>query len=604
MFGWSKKIFTTWLKKIFTTLFIEGNGTISVRVVKWIIGSATGLIAIPIAFLAILVSLYTDLFKDNVSEDNKRVRLETYYDLFDTQQQISNDSLDISKDNNKRYSNISVVENKTPYTHILVIDRTGSTNDNELDNQLTEFYQRVKISYLPNINIHNINKKFAKGKNLPIKHLIVLRYYQELIDEVGGGINPNNSKKILIAYFDGDSKNPNIPVTYPLDPIMPNVNINANNHIFEQTNNQSSVMNFVNKITTDTLFLRGNHTSDFNALFDEIGNLCKANASDSIILTIVSDFYHDKDISKNVSEKKIEDFKKNTQNVFQYNIIYCPSSNLEHKIKSDELINLLQKHTKGVNNLISIDLTDYQRLEDALMDMFDKKIANCFSPININNQNIKFFYPKYNSQGVLTAKAEVRLKNNTKGYSWRIATPVYRKNDDCDFIVSYSVNDNTRFKTTFALNRHYNQQQATDSILFLDIRYNSQLEENEYRLEIMQDGNKNFVAFPIHLYEYMPKIVAEYGIGLLNILCILIILIEIACLILLLRFVYTNKTKLTDKKRFWIIFIELILFLVGYGIMLYITWGKYCWLIVTSVVTVFCILLSIWLIRLLWKKKS
>jgi hypothetical protein len=538
------------------------NSTLIYSLCKWVVANSTGLIAIPVALLAIIVSLYTGLFKENINDDRnfaRMLKIKTYYELFEKQKHIDEDKI---------VSNINIKENNAQYTHILVIDRTGSTSNRVLDSKLDLLYNRIKNDFLPNIAIENIEKQ-NNSRKLSMKHLLVLRFYQELRNEAWDNNNFNNTKQIAIIHFDGERFSyPPPDKTYK----------NTKEYNFHTTTDKYMVRNLIETRINDELLLTGNHSSDFAAMFNEIQKLCNSKSGDSIILTVISDFCHDKQ-SENIEESLIENFKRNTSNISQYNLIYCPPTDPNDRTKSESLVNLLQKHIHGLDNIITIDLALYDNiyLENDLIDIFDKKILGCFSPININAQKIDFYYPKYNnSQGLITANAEIKIKNQGKDFSWRIATPTYQKNDNCNHVISYSINEKNANKRTFALNRHWHSLKANDSILFIDMRYDHAIETDEYRIEIIQDG-KDFMAYPIQLREYMPKVVASYGNGLLNILCLFIILIIAAGTVLLCK----NRNKYFGTTGN--IICSVLLLLVIFISLLFIVWDfQYQYLSIAS----------------------
>lgn len=576
------------VKNIINNILI--SDTLVYRLCKWVVASSIGLIAIPIACLAIIVTLYTGLFKGDIKKDKESLfRIETYYNSFHYQKQIKEDSLAISNldiETNKRFSSIEITENKTQYTHILVIDRTGSTENEPLNDKLTNFYGHVKNCLLPNIEVDKIEKKFG-NKKLSIKHLLSLRYYRELRNKVWDESNYNNTKKIIPVYFDGEE------FTYPLNKRYEITN--EFNPEYYSTTNKDSVRDFIESRTLDDVIISTrNHESDFSLLLKEIQQICSKFREDTIILTVISDFLHDKK-GVNIEESSIENFKKETGNIFQYNLIYCPPTNLSKREKSKSLINLLEKHIKGFDNIVTIDLMDYnnQSLENDLINVFDKKISDCLSPMQINDKDIHFYYPRYNIQGLDMAKAEIRIKNNGKNFSWRIASPI---DEDKEYLCSYSVNENKINKKTFALNKHRDNLNAKDSILFIEMRYNPKIESNKYRLEIYQDGG-NSVAYPIKLLEYMSSdVVIKLGMNLLNILCFFIIIIVLSGSFLLSRFIYIKRDNIKIPFTFWCIIVELLIIvgLLGWliGVVLW-GWERYVWLIITNIVTILC---GLWLL--------
>ena len=542
------------------------DSTLCYRLCKWVVSSSMSLIAVPVALLAILVSIFTNLFKEDISDSGNNeslFRLETYYKLFEKQNQISDDTLNVST--------IYVKENKTQYTHILVIDRTGSTNNQVLDSKSDLLYNHIKETFLPNIFIDEIEKQNG-NKKLSIKHLLTLRFYQELRNEVSDNNNFNNVNKIAVVYFDGEQ------FTYP--PLNKSYQY-TKEYNFHPTEDKEVVRELIESRIKDKLLLDGTHSSDFPALFKEIQKLCSDNSNEKIILTIISDFHHDKqDI--NIGESTIENFKENTSNISQYNFIYCPPSNLQYRVKSDNLISLLEKHTRGFDNIITIDLGDYDNsnLENDLIDIFDKKILGCFSPINFDGdrETIKFYYPKYNAQGLITAKSEIKIKNQGKDFSWRIATPSSQKNENNSFTILYSVNDKNAKKKTFTLNKHWHSLNARDSTIFIEMRYDPAIKIDEYKMEVFQNDGKNFIAYPIKLLEYMPKVISKYGNSLLNILCCIIIVFAFAGSLLLYKgkdeYFGNLKNKVFSSALIAILFIAILLVL----------WStKYLFLLITCI---------------------
>jgi hypothetical protein len=148
---------------------------------------------------------------------------------------------------------------------------------------------------------------------------------------------------------------------------------------------------------------------------------------------------------------------------------------------------------------------------------------------------------------------------------------------------------------------------SSDSILLLSMKYNPKIETNDYRLEIMEtNGESSFKSYPIEFHEYIPPIVSFFAKKALNLLCICIILIAFSCVILLYRFADINKNCLQNKIKFWIIFGEIILFLLGkIGLLYFIVWSfKCCWLSFTTISILVCIILIFMLLGYLGYKKK
>jgi hypothetical protein len=76
-------------------LNVISSSALLYKLCKWVVASSTGLIAVPVALLAIIVSLNTSIFKDSDKSVRELLRLETHYNLLEEQKQIQEDSLAI-----------------------------------------------------------------------------------------------------------------------------------------------------------------------------------------------------------------------------------------------------------------------------------------------------------------------------------------------------------------------------------------------------------------------------------------------------------------------------------------------------------------------------
>jgi hypothetical protein len=544
------------------------------KLCKWIIASSTGLIAVPVALLAIIVSLNTNIFKDSNKSVVELSRLETHYNLLEEQKQIQKDSLAILHP-------IKIQKDENKYCHILVIDRTYSTSSTTTENNLSGFKQYVKDAINKDnqnqrkIEIDDIEKLFKKnGWEFSTKNTLTLNFYQSLLDEVRNQEN-NNTNNFLVCFFDGDK------CTYPLDVQNKKEYLSMGGHtwIKTQSNRIDSVENDIIKLAQENLLYPTQKSteqkSNFEIMFSEINALCnELFHGNHIIVTVISDFDHDFDKkSADEWERIVGTALRREENISrQYNLICYPAS-ATRKNSADILLSIIQKHINGFDNLITIDLNNYgnSKFNEFEKNMFKKRMAACFSPINRHN-SIPFHYPKENQQGVKTAKTRIQLPQSGE---WRITN--YSYNETSETKNYHYLND--KGIITFAkINGGYINS-TQDSILIIEIPYNLQTTAEDYKLEFTTNNGETFVSYPIDFKEYMKNQIPNYAIALLDLLCVLIILIVVAGTFLL----YENKNNYFDtpiNKILYGILIGII-----YALLFFIVWNfKYLWLSITSII--------------------
>jgi hypothetical protein len=548
------------------------KSTIMHSILKWIVGSATGLITIPVAILAIIVSIYSDLFKeDSKSHGKNKFQIKTYYEYFEEQKRIATI--------NGATSTIDIKDDTAKYCHILIIDRTLSTDQD--NKNLSSFYNYVD-SLLANpkgkysINSNNIIKVNKPNKEKPdwkltIKHLLILRFYLELI------VN-TNAEGIIVGFFDGKVMSfPEYTKTGPIE-------TNSLGQEYRLLNDQKSRINLVADLCKEELLKKeSGQISDFRIMFDEINVLCgnPTKTSDGIILTIVSDFDHE---GTDIEKSAIENFKKNNEAILQYNIIYCPPLDTVKRRKSNELIKNLSSNIKGVDHLVTIDLKNYEndRYNIDLVREFNNDLLKCLYRNKKDSSSVDFYHPKPHMQhNMKTAKAWIDVRNNEKHipYEWRFTTEISQK-EDKELFMFYAINADNNKRAPYSINDNWREFSGNDSLLLLNIGLNSKLGINQYNFEVKHE--KTFESHPVVIHEYMTGYIADLGTLILHIFCIFTLVFVFSGTLLVHLKIFQKA-----NNRMWIISIILIIILLWF--LLKIFWfGKYFCPTITSVIICVC----------------
>jgi len=505
------------------------------KLLKWILGgSAVSFFAILISVMLVIVSRYPDTLERAEIEFNRPWK--EYYTLFSESTEIPLSKISIPTDTNK-------------YCHILIIDRTLSTlaikeskilKDSILGKELFGTSSSGSIFKFTKDDVFLVNKENKKTFEFTIQHYLMLRYYQKMACD-------DKIKGVIIGFFDG----------------VPNMsainfyNKNLGNRLYNHIPNKIDRENLITKLVSmePLLIETKDQESDFRKMFNEIND--KVQNTDSlqgkrIILTIISDFYHDIE-EGNITDRDVAKFKRENQGkINQYNFIYCVPSQTttkerpkeNPKEKSKELVDKLFKEFEGSVNVVKISTEMFDEIEgyNQQFAFLNDVFLECLNPaINKKDSTIKFAYPKLNSQGIETSEARIQLSNNSK-FKWRIETlPQY---PDANFFISYSYDSDTVEKTKIhSLPQLEFQDATTDLHLEIETGMLNNVLKKRIRLKTISEENGNKV-YGIHSFKFLETHLSpafrSLAETILNGLCFLWILIFVSGT-LLLWFYLSNK---------------------------------------------------------------
>jgi len=518
---------------------------LSYKVCRWIFSSTIGLIALPLTFLILTISLYPDLFQAKTSHKFEWYKLESYYNFFDE-----------NKNSKTPSSHIECPQDTSQYYHILFIDRTLST---------LSFDRNKELSYFRHYLEQNLSEKnysfipiIENRKDFSTIDLLYLRVFQELIES-------EQTNGITVAFFDG---------------------VDVFTSIFYGASDQQTRRKFIESLIRKPSRYYSQKT-DFVEMFERINRLCAAAKMDSrkIILTIISDFVHENTEQKEVFSNVVESFNKKNTNIIQYNIIYSPPSEKTLKDRSDRLVEKIINQVDGIDNLINMEYVNSNFNE------FENVLLRCSSPIIADKKDnlIHFYFHNFYE----TAQAKITLPKNVN-LEWRIRT-IPNEKEEKNYFVFYTTNDN---KNKLLTSNWYSLNSEKDNVLFLNIRLNRHTDIEQYKLEI-RCGNK-FGRYDIALHELIPPLIANLGLRALDLLCICILLIVFSGSILLIRFIEHNIFPRISNGKFWVIIAEMVFFIILLIGILICTWE--C--VLTSIAIVFCLLLILFYLAFsIYRKK-
>jgi len=561
------------------------KNSILYKFLKWILGgSAVSFFAILISVGLIIVSRYPDMLERADIKFCKQWK--EYYNLFEK------DTIPLSKIP-------MIATDSREYCHILIIDRTASTlsieeskalKDSILDKELFGTSTSGNIYKFDKKNVTSINKKYKKDFEFTIQHYLMLRYYQKMACD-------DKIKGVIIGFFDG----------IPNAPAVNFYNAKLGNRLYNSTPNQNDREILITQLTNnEPLLIESNDQgSDFCKMFYEINDIIQNTDSlrgKKIILTIISDFYHDVE-DLNITEKDVAIFKRENQGkISQYNFIYCiPSKTTTKKNpkenpkeKSKELIHKLFKEFEGCVNIVEIstkmfnEIKEYNQQYAFLNDVF----SECLNPIIKKDTTdiIKFTYPTLNPQGIETSKAHIQLSNNNE-FKWRIETlPQYA---DANFFISYSHSDTVEKTKIQSLPQLEFQNKTTDLYLEIETGMLNDILKKRIRLKTISEDKGNNI-YGIHSLKFFEANLSDsfkdLAKTILDGLCILLILIFFSGTWLLCFYLKcTNRT--------WQSIFGVILILIIFCFTVYLLWpcssnlclwGAFVFVVISFIVNLIC----------------
>jgi hypothetical protein len=510
------------------------DNSILLHICKWATNNVASLIAIPIAVLAIIVALYTDLFKEKSKEDIGVLgyfKIETYYNTFEAQKGGSQQPLPVKE--------ISYNKDSTSYSHIVFIDKTLSLNDTLIEKEFVDFKNYVK-----NTLSKRDDKSLNEVKDFKLKNILFHNFLQMILTEKAN----KRINNLCVYFFDGETVD-----SHKFKKLPGSANSDAVLNVESISEDELRVL--LDSLLQQPLFNDNEIDSNFKILFNEIKVKCSINElkNDNIIITIISDFDHNFDSPNQRNWDRIikDNISRDVDSANrQYNLIILPTDETR-KENSKKIVQTIQKHIVGCDNIVDINLEDFcnNNLDEYEKQNFENNIKAGFYSKNTSNSNtIYFYYPKENIIGFKVAEANIKFQ---KIKEWRLIC-----SDNIDDNFNYYIKGNRK---TGSINGDYVKNNIGDTIK-VEMGFTPKINnEQQFRLEIVtQEGN--ILTYPIEFKEYMQGKFPDFGIWVLNILCIIII----TCLLLITihikyvcyqKYISGKKVESTIFSSIWVLFV-------------------------------------------------
>lgn len=485
--------FFNWLSNTIIKLCNWLSNSILLHICRWTTNNVVSLIAIPIAILAIIITLSTDFFKHklvDIENTSDYFKIKTYYNTF--------------KDNNQRSLSTDIIsynEDKSDYSHLFFIDITSSIDNEAIDNETIDFQNYILSSVSKRDDNVLTKVQYFKLKNILYHNLLQMI----LTDKVTN----NNIKNLYVCFFDGEQceshKFKNISGYAKSDAILDVKSIH-----------KDDLREKLGALLYDSLSTnKSKQSSNYEILFNEIKQQINEFENDDVIVSILSDFDHHSNypnqknwnriIRDNFIKRKSKDSK-----FLQYNLIILPVVE-SRKENQNLLIQTISKHTLGHGNIVDINLDDFRngKNHDKDKDNFVNRINASFYSINSSNSHkVHFRYPQENIDGSKFAEARIKLNDIKK---WKIISSDILEDTQFDY--------NTK---TGTINGDWLENENEADILDVNMQiFNPQENNEKYRLEAITQHD-NIITYPIEFKMYIQSALSDLGIYLLHILSIII----------------------------------------------------------------------------------
>jgi hypothetical protein len=356
----------------------------------WFTRNFFNVLSIPLTLLAIVVSLNADVIDQELNFKPHDLTLKKFSSLinfFDNQSKLF-DTISIQKirikDVNPKY-----------YNHLLILDRTSSTiftNSNEQAKKLHDtLYFKIK-------------EKLKVNYDISTNEMIIWHVYLKILDL-------NSISYLCPTYYDGD-----IQGLKPID--LNNKIINSSSNWFPCIEESSKEL-LINSLENTLVISFKDQSTDFNNIFSGISRYAKKN----MIVTIISDFYHE---NESISKNRI-DFLQTQYDIHQLNLIYFPPKDLSKREKSFKLISLLQNNFEKTLNYHELNLDDFSDLKfnNESFNDFNIQTIQCLSPYSDSIENELFlFHPKYDKKKLTKAICLIKglSYDSISKVKWRISS--------------------------------------------------------------------------------------------------------------------------------------------------------------------------------------
>jgi hypothetical protein len=476
------------------------------RLCKWLFGNIVTMIMIPVTILSIIIGLYGSVFDDKHG-DNYHYYFypHKYINFFEKQIKLKDERIDTL--NLARIDNLN---NKidTFFHHLIVLDRTMSTFDDHGEQHIyfiDTLRKSLKETFDSIIGSVEIN---PDEKDL--KKLYVMKVCETLFKH-------NDPCEYRFMHYDGDIKT---------DSLIKDIYI-KDKGFFQWFKNYSDSTE-ARKSFIKTIFNAGfykkqeknKQITNFDNLFKGIKGVCDKDKDKDkkIIVTIISDFYHDEKKIVNIVDA-IRNMQTGEHQPIQYNLVYIAPTDSAKKIISQTLVETLKKYIKGSQLYVEINSNKYMNSIYNTEDLRDlgAQLTQCFSSIK-SNKDIKFYYPRVNPLNFDAAECKVIINSEdtiTPFFSWRITEP-FLHNFKNNTPISYIIGDEK--SNTYIDEWHSSDIKGTLNLIF---PLNSNIYLNQYHLNIVH-GSKS-KSFLIKYNKFIPPSIAVLGIILIHLILVLLV---------------------------------------------------------------------------------
>jgi len=463
------------------------------RFSNWLFKNFFNLLIIPISILSVIFGMYSQIIDKEVRY-TKPLESTTYSGFIDSEKElgpeefkrISMKSLIKFFDTQIELNSITPIQNitlnKNPsgvYNNLIILDRTQSTLDKELDKSTDDFRRRI-INNLKN----SFKTEYFDPKNLSTKQLVVLGFYK-LIKEIPGGY--------CLAFYDGDHKGLNYLKS----------NINRETLKWRDCNSNSSRIDLIERLSLEELTItKHNQQTNFLEIFSEIKKI----DTTKFVVTIISDFNHE---LATIDQTAIEDLQKGNNRIIQFNIVYLPPSDPVLRNKSDELVAFLEDKFKGITNYVDINIKDNSNdlINNDTFSNFDNKNKQCLASFGFSSKGINLFYPKEDKVAKCRIKIEESLTNNQRA-QWKISSK-YPNSYDHNLFGYFKFSESEEGSSKFQVDGNWHKFSKEHNELLLNIALNSNIENNDLYFDIINGNITN--RFDIRFVHFMPESVVILG---------------------------------------------------------------------------------------------
>ncbi|GHV08464.1 hypothetical protein FACS1894160_2810 [Bacteroidia bacterium] len=239
-----------------------------------------------------------------------------------------------------------------------------------------------------------------------------------------------------------------------------------------------------------------NHNTNFNKIVSELDNASYISKSDTAIVTVISDFFHEEETESFYTlDKSVYNLSK--RNISHLNLIQLYGNEKNEIAAIEKTINLFEKYFKH----IYLYKYEQRTILNEKQDDFSCYLSSIMQTSQqADNVKIKFYYPFM--QGIFSEANKCEIKFPAGKYTLNIRNESTGKKTNNINITIKNKKTNSHFLLT---DEHPIVERLGDDDATYELIMNTENIPHNCFLEISSETNRNKTQYPLVFKELVPK---------------------------------------------------------------------------------------------------